>query len=144
MAWWDILRPKLASQAQPIAFAPALAAVAGTLTAGGANAYGNLVQLLAAVAVPTWVVGIYLAAASQASERHAIALSREAAGAPPAVIEAAIQAYSRALAAEYHEYIPFPGRGVYFPVGSPVCAAVAHTTGGGTIVATIYYQTGLG
>lgn len=142
MAWWNLLRPKPASQAQPIAFAPALAAAAGTLTAGAANTYGNLVQLLAAVAVDTWVIGIYLAAASQASERHSIALSREVAGAPPAVIEAQIQVYSRALAAEYHEYIPL-GR-LYFPVGSPVCAAVAHTTGGGTIIATVYYQTGLG
>lgn len=144
MAWWNLLRPKEASQAQPIAFAPALAAAAGTLTGGAANTYGNLVQLLAAVAAPTWVVGIYLNSANTASERHAVALSREAAGAPPAVIEAAVQVQSRALAAEDQRYIPFPGRGLYFPVGSPVCAALAHTTGGGTIVATIYYQTGMG
>ncbi|MDD4986713.1 MAG: hypothetical protein PHQ43_13210 [Dehalococcoidales bacterium] len=136
MAWWEQLKnmfaPKPASQGLPIEFAPA-AAAPKQLTGGAAATYGNLVELLAdgANLTDAWVTHIHAHTPDTANTDYGIALSREAAAAPPAKIEAQVPTHSQTtVAADHHEVIPLDPP-AYFPAGTGIRAACYDVAAGG-------------
>ncbi len=117
-----------------LSFVPNLAA-AKTLTGGAANVYGNLVELLSNAANTTdcWVEGLVLQNPDTKNINYFVAISREAAGAPPVVIEAEIPHKSEAtVATDDHEVYALRER-IYFPAGTGIRAACAEATGGKAI-----------
>lgn len=135
MAWWDVIQkvlaPKPASQAMPITFYPNLAP-AKQATGGAQFVFGNLVELEAdGDAFDKWVTGLQLVLPDTANTDYFVALSREAAAAPPAKIEAQAATHSKTtVVADSHEIVKFDPP-VYFPAGTGIRYAVADSNGAG-------------
>ena len=131
--FWDLLKPKNTAGKRPISVVPAIGG-ADTLTGGAAKVQGNLVELLsdAGNTSDCWVIGLYVYLPNQASERFDIALSREAAGNPPAAIEAVVPVYSPGTVADYRQMINLPDK-VFYPAGTGIRASCADVAGGKTI-----------
>jgi bifunctional ADP-heptose synthase (sugar kinase/adenylyltransferase) len=125
-----MLVPKPAAQGLPIFQYPQLAA-AKQAQGGGANVYGNLVELLSDVnnTSDAWVIGLQLVQMDTANNDYFVALSREAAGGAPTKIEAEVPTHSQTtVAADHHEVLRFDPP-VYFPSGTGIRMAIADSTG---------------
>ncbi len=112
-----------------------LGAAAKTLLGGAANTYGNLAELLSDAnnTSDCWVEALVLANPTDKTLSYFVALSREAAAAPPTVIEAEVPHYSETtIQADDHEVYRLPQR-IYFPSGTGIRAAAACSGGAKSI-----------
>ena len=100
-------------------------------------AYGNLAELLADIdnTSDCWVEALVLVNPDQAANDYYVCLSREAAAAPPAAIEAEVPVLSKTtIVADSHYVVPIKPP-CYFPKGTGIRAAVAEGTGAKAISA---------
>ena len=143
MSWWsDITRalkgtsPREASLGVTTGYVPNLA-VPVPLTGGALDTYGNLAELLADIdnTSDCWVEALVLVNPDQAANDYYVCLSREAAGAPPAAIEAEVPVLSKTtIVTDSHYVVPIKPP-CYFPSGTGIRAAVAEGTGAKAISA---------
>ena len=136
MSWWsEITRalkgtsPKEATGVVTTSYVPNLAGPQA-ITGGALDTYGDLVQLLADTnPSDCWVEALVLVEPDQAANDYYVCLSREAAGSPPAAIEAEVPVLSKTtVVGDSHYVVPIKPP-CYFPAGTGIRAAVAEGTG---------------